>query len=193
MNYIKTGAISATTILTIGLITSPALAHAGGQGGSMMVGFAHPLLGLDHLLAMVAVGLWAAMQPAKKAWQGPALFLSMIAVGALLGISGLTASFVEPGILASVFLLGLMVASGRYLRAGVGLAAIAGFALLHGQAHGLTAGAGGTPGFIAGMLAMTAILHFAGYQLGKQFHQFKYGAWIAGSVITASGLALITT
>ncbi len=192
MKYSKISAVSAATILSVGLMTSPTLAHTGGHGTGMMMGLAHPLLGLDHLLAMLAVGLWAAMRPAKMAWQGPMVFLAMILVGAVLGISGLAYSAVEPGILASVLLLGLMVATGRHLPASAGLAAIAVFAMMHGQAHGLAAGEGSGMGFVAGMLAMTAGLHLLGYGLGKRLHQFKYGAWVAGSVIAAGGLALIT-
>ena len=192
MNDSKTSAVLTATVLSFGFMASPALAHPG-HGAGLMVGLAHPLLGLDHLLAMVAVGVWAAMRPAKSAWHGPAVFLALMMVGALLGLGGVATSFVEPGILASVVLLGLMVASGRHLPKAAGLAAIAGFALLHGQAHGLEAGGGALTGFIAGMLAMTAVLHMAGYLVGKQLHQFKYGAWIAGGVIAAGGLALITT
>ncbi len=193
MNDKKTGAICIATVLTAGLAASPALAHTGGHGVSLMAGFAHPLLGVDHLLAMLAVGVWAAIRPAKTGWQGPLLFLAAIAAGAVLGTNGLAISVLEPGIVASVVLLGLMVASGRHLPVGAGLLAIAGFALLHGQAHGLEAGAGSATGFIAGMLVTTAGLHIAGYLAGRQLQQFKYGAWIAGSVIAAGGLALITT
>ena len=66
MKTIKTGAVCAATVLTLGLMASPALAHPGGHGASMMAGLAHPLLGLDHLLAMLAVGVWAAMLASQK-------------------------------------------------------------------------------------------------------------------------------
>ena len=192
MNYPKTIAVFVATILPLGLIVSPALAHTGGHEAGMMAGLAHPLLGPDHLLAMLAVGIWAAMRPAKMAWHGPVVFLLMVGVGALLGMSGVAYSLVEPGIVASVILLGVMVAIGRQLPASVGLAAIAVFALMHGQAHGLVA-AGTGEVFILGVLAMTAVLHLVGYLVGKRLHQFRYGAWLAGSFIAAGGLALINT
>ncbi len=173
-----------------GLMAGPALAHPGGHATGMIAGLAHPLLGVDHLLAMVAVGLWAAMQPARRAGYGPLVFLAMIAIGAMLGLNGVALSFVEPGILASVILLGLMVMVGRIMPVGVGLAAISGFALLHGQAHGLEGGGSGAL-FVAGMLVMSTGLHLVGYGFGRWFHQLKYGAWIAGSFIAAGGLALI--
>lgn len=189
MKYIK---IFAMAVGSLGIMNSPALAHSGGHVSGMMAGLAHPLLGVDHLLVLFFVGVWAAFRPTTTAWQGPVVFLAMMAFGGGLVLMGLTLPFVEVGILASVLLLGLMIMLGRHLPMSTGLAAIAGVALLHGQAHGFEAVGAGVS-FMMGVLVMTGALHLAGYGLGRQLHQLKYGAWCAGSLVAAGGLALITT
>ena len=168
----------------------PALAHSGGTLTGLSAGLAHPFLGLDHLLAMLAVGLWAAAQPDARAWRGPAVFLALLALGSLAGVSGLALSFVEPGILASIVVLGAMILAGRRLPASLGLALLGGFALLHGIAHGSEA-AGAFGGYMAGFLTASAVLHLGGYACGRLLARVGYGLPAAGLGIGLAGLALI--
>jgi urease accessory protein len=170
-------------------VATPALAHTGGAVGGLSSGLFHPVFGIDHLLAMVAVGVWSAAQPAQQAWRGPVLFVVMLAIGALLGVNGLPLPMVEPGILASVVILGLMIAAARVLPAGVGLTAIAVFALLHGHAHG-TEAVGALAGYMVGFMIASATLHAAGYGLGRLAGDQKHGLAVVGLAISGAGLVL---
>lgn len=174
--------------LLIGAST-PALAHTGGIVGGLSSGIAHPLLGLDHLLAMVAVGIFAAVQPQRSAWQAPVAFVVFLAAGALFGGAGIALPFVEPGILASVVLLGLMIAFARVLPAAAGLAAIGVFGLLHGHAHGVEA-AGAFSAYMAGFLAASATLHLAGYGMGRALGMTRNGLAASGLAVMTAGLVL---
>ncbi|EAV40965.1 urease accessory protein UreJ [Stappia aggregata IAM 12614] len=170
-------------------VATPALAHTGGAAGGLSSGLFHPILGTDHLLAMAAVGVWSAAQPAKQAWRGPVLFIGVLAVGALIGVSGLPLPMVEPGILASVVILGLMIATARVLPAGAGLAAISVFALFHGHAHG-TEAVGALAGYMAGFMIASAALHAAGFGLGRLAGELKHGHAGVGLAISGAGLLL---
>ena len=173
------------------LVASPALAHTGGEVSGFHSGFFHPILGLDHLMAMLAVGVWSAVQPPCLAWRGPAVFVAMLAFGAVLGMGGMPMPFVEPGILASVVILGLMVAGARLLPASAGLVAIAGFALVHGHAHG-TEAAGTLAAYMTGFTAASALLHVAGYGAGRLVTGTRFGMFASGLAIAAGGLVLIS-
>ena len=173
----------------LALAATPAFAHSGGDVSGFHSGFTHPILGLDHLMAIVAVGMWSAAQPTKLAWRGPAIFVAILGFGALLGAGGVALPLVEPGILASVVILGLMIAATRMLPASLGLAAIGGFALLHGHAHG-TEAVGALAGYMAGFMLASALLHAAGYGAGRFFAASRYGLIASGLAIAAGGLAL---
>lgn len=170
-------------------MATPALAHTGGAAGGLSSGLVHPILGADHLLAIAAVGVWSAAQPAKQAWRGPVLFVGVLAVGALLGVNGLSLPMVEPGILASIVVLGLMIAAARVLPTEAGLAAIAVFALFHGHAHG-TEAVGALAGYMAGFMIASAALHATGYGLGRLAGRLKHGLAGIGLAIAGSGLLL---
>ncbi|WP_224000562.1 HupE/UreJ family protein [Aureimonas sp. SA4125] len=146
---------------------APAFAHVGTQAhSSFLSGFAHPLSGLDHILAMVAVGLWAAQLGGRALYAVPAAFVGAMALGFILGASGLALPFVEPAILASVIVLGLVVATAVRvpLLASAGLVGL--FALAHGAAHASEIGTAGALSFSLGFVAATALLHGAGIGLG---------------------------
>ena len=99
-------------------------------------GFTHPFTGLDHMLAMVAVGLWAGLNGGRALWAWPAAFVGVMVLGGALGIAGVAVPMVEPGILASVVVLGLLVLAAAQLPVAAGAVLVAAFALLHGHAHG---------------------------------------------------------
>lgn len=172
--------IAALTVLA-GLATA-AQAHTGHGTHSLMEGLVHPF-GPDHLLAMVAVGIWSVSAlPARQAWQGPATFLLALVVSAALGMLGATVPYLEHGVALSVVLFGAMlVLARRPMPPASGLGLIAMAAALHGLAHGSETPASGFAGYAAGFLLMTAALHIGGVGIGLAIRR-----WLA----ERSGLAL---
>lgn len=151
------------------LVTASAFAHTGLAGHShsgLEAGFAHPFSGVDHLLAMVAVGLWAAQRGGRLTLGLPAVFVGVMMLGGVAALGGLPVPMVESGIAASVLGLGLLVATAAKLPAAPSLALVGLFAFFHGHAHGteLPAMAGGA-GYTFGFAAATALLHGAGIGL----------------------------
>jgi|TARA_A100001391_G_scaffold47848_1_gene28519 urease accessory protein len=157
--------LTAFALVIVG--TAPAFAHLDPlEHGSFAAGFSHPLFGLDHILAMIAVGLWAASVGGKALWAVPTAFVATMAVGFGAALLGMPLPFVEPVILASVIFIGVMVALALPLPT-VGVAAVvAFFALFHGHAHGGEMGEAGALGYAAGFLAATALLHAVGVAAG---------------------------
>lgn len=142
----------------------PAAAHTlGAEGGGFAAGLSHPVGGLDHLLAMVAVGLWAAQTGGRAVWTVPAAFMAAMVAGGGIGLLGLGLPGVELGILASLLALGGLVALKVRPPVGVGSAVVAAFALFHGHAHGAEMPEAAAPElYAAGFLVATGILHLAG-------------------------------
>ena len=178
------------TALTVA--SGPALAHVGvGPTAGLAAGAVHPLTGIDHLLAMVAVGLWAAQLGGRSVWALPAAFMTAMALGAVTGMAGLAVPFVETGIVLSVILLGVAIAASFRPNAAVGMAAVALAGVLHGHAHGteMPLDASGLT-YAAGFLAATAALHAAGVLLGKTSSRGAVVARAAGGLVCASGLML---
>lgn len=176
--------------------TSAALAHPGAaQANGVACGFSHPLTGWDHLLAMIAIGLWAAQLGGRASWRVPAAFVGVMALSAVAGhfigvIPGL-----DQGIAASVLALGLLVAcAGRLpLSASVTLAAI--FAVFHGLAHGaeMPATSSGLA-YGAGFVVATALLHVAGIGLGLGSARLsKRAPRLIGWGIAAVGAGLLAS
>ncbi|WP_322417428.1 HupE/UreJ family protein [Mesorhizobium huakuii] len=171
----------------------PAYAHVGiGTTSSFTAGFMHPLSGLDHMTVMIAVGLWAALKGGRAIWAWPAAFVGVMIAGAALGMAHVPVPFVEPGILASVVALGLLVALAVDLPVSAGIAIIGLFALFHGHAHGteVPENAGGLE-YMAGFAAATALLHAVGIAaalgLGTRFRGL---ARVAGAACAAIGVGL---
>jgi urease accessory protein len=168
-------------------IGTAAVAHTGHGTASWFSGLTHPL-GLDHLLAMVSVGLWsAAALPARRRLAGPALFMAALLCGAAAGVAGLGSPWLESAIAASVALLGAMLVAPRALPVPGAALAIAAAGLLHGLAHGAELPAGAAfGGYAAGFLAATALLHGAGLKLGRAMQAMPTWLWRA----MAAGLGL---
>ena len=170
-----------------------ASAHTGHGTHSLFAGLAHPF-GLDHLLAMLAVGLWSArVLPAAQRWQGPLCFLSAMSLGALLGAAGVSLPGTELAIAASVVVMGAMLLAGERLPQRSGLGLIAAAAALHGLAHGAELPAGGVfAAYAAGFLLMTAVLHAAGLGLGSVLRSARALVWRStGAALGAAGLLLM--
>lgn len=167
---------------TMALVAStPAFAHVGaGVTGGFTHGLTHPIFGLDHLLAMITVGLWAGFTGGTAKWLWPTAFVSAMILGALAGMGGLALLFVEPVILASVILLGAFLALALRLPVAVGAALVAVFGLFHGYAHGTEApvDASGVA-YIGGFALATAGLHGIGLGLSALSERVR-GAPVAG-------------
>ncbi|WP_374979090.1 HupE/UreJ family protein [Pseudomonas solani] len=162
------------TLYALAMFLTPALAfaHPGHDSSGLMAGVAHPITGLDHLLAMLAVGLWAAQQQGAARWALPVTFVGTMLLGGLLGFEGLELPFMETGIAASVLALGLLVAVAVRPPMFVAVSLTALFALAHGVAHGLELPELASPwGYAAGFVAATAALHAAGYGLVRVLPQ----------------------
>ncbi|MCX7627626.1 MAG: HupE/UreJ family protein, partial [Methylophilaceae bacterium] len=151
------------------LLPTAAFAHAGtGMGSGLGEGFIHPFGGPDHLLAMVAVGMWAAQLGGRAVWLIPAGFVGMMAAGGLLGMAGIDLPYVEHGIAASVLILGLLIAGSVRLAAQWGCLLVGACAVFHGYAHGVempvTAGA---VAYGTGFILATIALHGLGIALAS--------------------------
>ena len=182
-------------LAAITLAASPASAHlAPGAHGSFLAGASHPLFGLDHVLAMVAVGLWAAMLGGRALVLVPAAFVSTMVIGFGLAMAGVGLPFVEPAILASVVVLGLglVVAMSVRLPAAAGALLVGAFALFHGHAHGGELGTAAALPYMAGFAISTALLHGAGLGLGVLATGVtgRIATRIAGGLTAALGLGL---
>jgi urease accessory protein len=181
----------------VGLSTA-AQAHTGHGTHSLMAGLAHPL-GLDHLLAMVAVGVWSVFGlPTGKAWWGPATFLLALLVSAAAATAGATLPLLEHAIALSVVVLGALLAlahRGAPWWVGTGLVALA--AALHGLAHGAEAPATGHGAYALGFLLTTVMLHTGGVGLGVAIRRWlaERSGWALaglGTALGVTGLALVT-
>ena len=180
-------------LLTLAALAAPfpALAHGGADHvHGVMAGLAHPLGGLDHVAAMLAVGLWAGLMGGRAMLALPAAFLGAMALGGALGMGGLGLPMIEAGILASVIVLGALVAGAARVSLATALPLVAAFGLLHGNAHGLELAQGqGGLGYALGFLLATAALHGAGL-LGA-LRLAAPSVRIAGGAIAAAALAIV--
>ena len=163
--------IYAILLMSISLLgfSGQVFAHTGVlPANGLGYGFMHPFLGLDHILVMLGVGLWAATQRLAVAWQIVALFLLFMLTGALLGLQGVQFAYVEKAILLSLLVIGGLLVMGRLqLPAAVAAALVAGTALMHGLAHGSEIPAiASACSYLLGMIAATGLLHLLGLSLG---------------------------
>jgi urease accessory protein len=190
---------SALFLIAAGAISTNASAHIGTElhnHSSFMTGLLHPLGGLDHLLAMLAVGIWSAVSARRAGpallW-GPLAFANMLVLGALLGLQGMGGAVVEPLVAASVLALGLLVLTRQGMNAVASMALVGGFAVFHGLAHGTELAATGNAwAAVAGMFATTIALHLTGVALGWTLRAAP--AWTTratGAAVAVSGMALL--
>lgn len=152
----------------LSLFSSAASAHPGHGLETTYAGFIHPMSGWDHLLVMLAIGLWAAQLGGKARWQLPFTFVCVMAVGITLGTAGVYFAGVETAIAASVMAMGMLLILRLPINTGAQLAITAIFALFHGMAHGAELQVSSMLAVTAGMLMATALLHGIGLLLGTQ-------------------------
>lgn len=175
------------------LFPTAALAHPGHLGGHspFTEGWMHPIGGPDHVLAMVAVGLWAATATDKRGiWALPLTFMAAMVLGGALGAMGVHLPAVEPMILASSVVLGLAVALALRPSLAFALPAVAMFGLMHGHAHGAEGPSTGLAAYAAGFLLATGALHLAGIGLGRLKLGHLALTRILGAMTAAAGVAL---
>jgi urease accessory protein len=184
--------LALSTILAVAAF--PALAHP----GHVDDGFFHPFSGLDHILAMTGVGLWAALLASRKpsaAFTVPLSFVVMMAIGAAAGFAGIKLPIAEAGILASVFLLGGLVLVAVRVPAPAAMGVVALFAIFHGYVHALEAPTADTGEYMLGFLAATAILLATGAGLGWVVRRLvgDVGLRALGGLILAGGAFILVT
>jgi len=179
--------------LLLGSTSTLAMAHPGHGMESAYAGFLHPLSGWDHLLVMLAVGLWAGKLGAKARWQLPLTFMLVMILGAVLGMSGMSFSGVETAIAASVMAMGVLLVISLPLKPALRVGLVAIFALMHGLAHGAELSGQSGLQVLVGMLLATGMLHSVGLLLASQ--QLKEAKWIQTGfglgVMLAGGYMLI--
>lgn len=192
MTPLRTRARHARPVLALAaLVASPAaFAHVdGGAAGGFVSGLLHPVLGLDHLVAMVAVGLWGAFLGRPAIWLLPVVFPAVMAAGGALGIAGVPLPGIELGIAGSGVLLGLAVAFGVRAPLPVAAVLVGAFGLFHGHAHGTELPvAAGPLAYAAGFVLSTGALHLAGIGLGE-LKRWRAGEWVVRT--TGAAIALI--
>ncbi len=172
------------------LVPFGASAHILKEAGGWTAGISHPLFGPDHLLAMLAVGFWAAQMGGRALWAVPLTFVSMMGGGALLAVAGIPLPSVESGVAASVLALGLLVAFAIRLPLAAGMTLAGAFALFHGHSHGTELPAMASPWIYAtGFLTATGLLHVTGIAFARVLDGNRLR--IAGACIALAGAALV--
>jgi urease accessory protein len=177
------------------IMATPAEAHLlDASGAGWAHGFMHPFSGLDHILAMAAVGVWAAQAGRPSLWVLPVAFPLAMAAGGLLGVAGVPVPGIESGIAASVLVLGLLIAVRAKPPLALSVALVALFAVFHGHAHGTELPQAASPVLYGlGFVAATAVLHLIGLGIGLAM-RLPAGVTalrVGGGAIAAAGIALI--
>ena len=187
--------LQALLVLAAVSAACPAFGHGGGFSGGFIGGFAHPLFGPDHVVAMVAVGLWGAFLGAPAIWLLPIVFPLVMAAGGVLGILGVPLPGVETGIALSAVVLGLMVALAARPPLWVAAVLVGVFAIFHGHAHGteLPPGADAVA-YSVGFVIATGMLHLAGIAFGllARWPAGRFAVRAAGGAIALAGVAFLS-
>jgi urease accessory protein len=181
-------------LITLAFVLAPSLAfaHVGvGDTHGAIHGFVHPLTGIDHLLAMIGVGIFAAHLGGRAIWLVPIAFMTMMAVGGAFGVAGLGVPFVETGIGLSVVALGAIIAFRVGLPLPFAMAVVGFFALFHGHAHGAEmprSASGLAYGF--GFVAATGVLHLSGIALAFALRSLPQPRFVRFSTLVGAAMAL---
>ena len=169
------------------MLSQAASAHeASGMAGGFESGFMHPILGWDHVAAMVAVGLWGAVLGQPAIWVLPVTFPLVMAIGGVLGVAGVPIPGVEIGIALSALILGVMVVSAARPPLWLAAVVVAGFAIFHGHAHGTELPHAVSPlAYSIGFVLSTGMLHMCGIAFGLLTR------WRSGTLLVRAGGAVI--
>ena len=189
------------TLLQVGLAPTLALGHTGHSDNNGFVhGFMHPIGGLDHMLAMVLVGVFAYQLGRNAMWLVPAAFIGLMAVGGLAGVAGIPVPFVEVGIALSVVALGITIAVGASWPLALAMTVVGVFAIFHGHAHGSEMHTAFSPSaYGTGFVLATASLHILGIAFGAlicraalEDHAVQIYRW-AGGATAVLGIVLLAS
>ena len=181
-------------VILLMLIATPALAHTGEGAGGFLAGLSHPVFGPDHVVAMVAVGLWGAFLGTPAIWMLPVVFPLVMAFGGVIGILGVPLAATETGIAASAIVLGLMVALAARPPLWIAAVLVGAFAIFHGYAHGKELPDGtNAVAFSTGFVIATGLLHLAGiaFSLLTRWPAGRIAVRGAGAMITLVGVAYL--
>jgi len=184
----------AAVLAALAFVPGTAFAHTGFHFDTGFAGgFAHPLLGIDHVLAMLGVGILAWQIGGRALWAVPVAFLAMMAAGGLAGFAALDLPFVEFGIALSIVAVGAAIAVRRALPVALAACLVGFFATFHGFAHGAEVpGDAGALGYMAGFLVASAALHGAGLGIGRLAENLRPTALrVGGAGLALAGLALL--
>lgn len=191
----KSGKLALSTLMAGVLTAAPAFAHSGGAIGGLTSGLLHPITGLDHVVAMVAVGLWGGILGGKAVWQLPIIFPLVMAMAGAAGALGVPLPGIETGIATSGVVLGLMVMLMLRPPIAVAMAIVGAFAVFHGHAHGTELPEAANPlTYALGFVVATGLLHLAGIAFGlvMKWPQGKIAVRAAGGAIALAGAAFLT-
>jgi urease accessory protein len=187
--------VAATAPLLLVLASAPASAHTGSMTGGFAGGFAHPLFGPDHVVAMVAVGLWGAFLGAPAIWVLPIVFPLVMAVGGVIGILGVPLPGIETGIALSAIVLGMMVALAAKPPLPVAAVLVGAFAIFHGYAHGAELPPGtDAVAYSVGFVVATGLLHLTGIAFGQlaRWPAGRIAVRVAGGAIALAGVGFLS-
>lgn len=183
--------------LSVAGVIDPALAHTTGSGrvaGGLLAGFSHPIMGFDHMLAMLAVGMWGAQLGGRAVWTLPVAFPMLMALGGALGILGMPLPAVELGIGGSVVVLGGAIALAARPPLWAGAMIVGALALFHGHAHGTELPGSADPvAYGLGFVLATGLIHGAGIGIGMvtRLRRGMAALRTAGAAICAAGCWLV--
>jgi urease accessory protein len=176
-----------TALFILAATAAPAAWAHPGHGGGFAAGFSHPFIGIDHLLALIAIGVWAACQRRTERLGIALAVLLAMAVGALVAFAGFALPAIEPMLAASLVILGLALAVGARLPGSAGIAIIALFAFFHGHAHGAEAVGAAMGAYITGLLLASAALQGVGQWLGSVLRAPAL-RWVGTGIAAAGAL-----
>jgi urease accessory protein len=186
----------ASSAFILAMLPTVVNAHVGTHSFGFVDGLKHPLGGLDHILAMVAVGLWAVQLSGKAIWGLPVTFLGVMVLGGVVGMNTIPLPFVEQGIIASDLILGLLVLIGTRLPLTLGMAVVGLLAIFHGYAHGAEMPENTMVfGYVSGFMLSTAFLHLLGVGVAMLIKNFTQESFvkIAGGAIVLGSLYVLAT
>jgi urease accessory protein len=190
---VKRNIVRLMVLAGLAICAQGAWAHPGHDKSGAAAGFVHPFTGVDHLLAMIAVGLWACQLGGRARWTVPVSFVGAMVLGGLLAATGMKVGIAEPGILTSVLVLGLLVAMAVRLPIVVAGTIVASFAMFHGYAHVVEMRQGDSiASYAAGFVAATAMLHAIGLGMGLLIEKTRRPVLLrlCGGVVVLGAMAI---